>query len=134
MQSINSLMSLGWYLDTSMFKDFIERNIRIGFDNAEVDDGHTLLHVTGTSKSGVRMFAPVISNGKRFAFELTHYINMLRFIQYSNKTTYYYSDLTKAEVFRALRKAYPQRGTAEILNWWEAFCFLLSTRHRKDNM
>ena len=45
MQSINSLMNLGWYLDTSLFKDFIERNIRIGFDNAEVDDGHTLLHI-----------------------------------------------------------------------------------------
>lgn len=60
-------MSLGWYLDTSLFKDYIERNIRIGFDNAEVDDGHTLLHVKGRSKSGLRMFAPVISKGKRFS-------------------------------------------------------------------
>ena len=110
-------MSLGWYLDTLLFRDFIERNIRIGFDNAEEDNGQTLLHVTGTSKSGVRMFAPVISNGKRFAFELTRYVNLLRSMQYSNKTPYYYSDLTKAEVFRALRKAYPQRSTVEILNW-----------------
>jgi len=125
-QSIDTLMSLGWYLDTSLFMDFVDRNIRIGFDTAEVHDGQTLLHIKGKSKAGSRMFAPVIANGKRFAFELTKNVNLLRYIQLSNKIPYYYSELTKAEVVRALRKTYPQREISEILDWWAAFCFLLS--------
>jgi predicted nucleic acid-binding protein len=126
-------MRLGWYLDTSLFKDFVERNVRIGFDTAEVHDGRTLLHVKGKSKSGIRTFAPVISNGKRFAFELTHNVNLLRNIRYSNGLQYYYSDLTKAEVFRALRKTYPERETSEIVNWWESFCFLLGNYQKVES-
>ena len=133
-QQIKELMSLGWYLDTSLFKDFIERNIRIGFDNAELDDGHTLLRIKGSSKKSVlRSFAPVISKGKRFDFELTRNVDLLRKIQYSNKTRFYYSDLTKAEVFRALRKTYPQRETVEILEWWGAFRFLLSDYQKAES-
>lgn len=119
-------MRLGWYLDTSLFMDFVDRNIRVGFDNAEVHDDHTVLHITGLSKAGTRMFVPAISNGKRFAFELTKNVNLLRNIQYSNKIPYFYSELTKAEVFRALRKTYPHKEISEILDWWKSFCFLLS--------
>jgi len=132
-QSIKTLMNLGWYLDTSLFMDFIDRNIRIGFDTAEAHDSHTLLHVTGSSKASIRTFVPVISNGKRFDFELTKNISLLRFIQYSNKISYFYSELTKAEVVRALRKTYPQKQISEIPDWWQAFCFLLSD-YRKIEM
>jgi predicted nucleic acid-binding protein len=125
-QSIKSLMNMGWYLDTSIFMDFIDTNIRVGFDTAEVFYGHTLLHVSGTSKSAIRSFAPVLANGRRFTFELTKNMDLLRFIQYSNKILYFYSELTKAEIFRSLRKTYPQRDISEILDWWKAFCFLLS--------
>jgi hypothetical protein len=113
--------------------DFVDRNIRVGFDTAEVDDGHTLLHITGSSKTGVRTFAPIISNGKRFAFELTKNVNLLRCIQYSNKIPYFYSELTKAEVFRALRKTYPHREISEIMGWWQSFCFLLSNYQRVES-
>lgn len=126
-QSIKTLTSLGWYLDTSLFMDFVNTNIRVGFDTAETHDGHTLLHVTGSSNSGVRTFLPIIANGKRFQFELTKNVNLLRFIQYSNKISYFYSEITRAEIIRALRKTYPQREKSEILDWWQAFCFLLST-------
>jgi len=43
----------------------------------------------------------------------------------SNGTRYYYSELTKAEVFRSLRRAQPERQTHEIQEWWAAFAFLL---------
>ena len=50
--SIETLVEMGWYLDTSLFKDFIQKNIRRGFDNAEKHDGKTVLHVraSGTRK------------------------------------------------------------------------------------
>ncbi len=57
-KSTNTLMHLGWYLDTSLFRDFIDKNIRIGFDAAEVHDGHTLLHIKGLSKTGSRIVRP----------------------------------------------------------------------------
>lgn len=131
-QSVDELLNLGWYLDTSLFMDFIDRNVRIGFDNAEIYDGHTLLQAKGAPKKETRMFAPVLSNDKRFDFELTQNINLLRFIQLSNNTRYYYSDLTRAEIFRALRKAHPDREKSEISEWWNAFCFLLSGYPRSN--
>ena len=124
-QPTRILTQMGWYLDTSLFMDFIDRNIRTGFDNVEEHDGQTLLHIKGTGKTAVRVFVPVIRGDKRFAFELTKTVNMLRNIQLSNGITYFYSDLVKAEVLRALRKGYPTRESSEILNWWHAFCFIL---------
>lgn len=124
-QSIEKLTHIGWYLDTCLFKDFIERNIRVGFDTAETHDGQTILHVSEVGKRHRRIFVPVIAQGKRFAFELTMAVDELRTIQFSNGTSYYYSELTKAEVFRALRKAHPKRAKSEILSWWEAFAFLM---------
>jgi hypothetical protein len=112
---------------------FIERNIRVGFDTAETHDGQTILHVKGVGKRRTRIFVPVISQGKRFAFELTRTVNELRIIQLSNGIPYYYSELTKAEVLRALRKAHPERDKPEIPDWWGAFAFLLGD-YRKVNL
>lgn len=123
-ESIEKLLKMGWYLDTSLFMDFIDRNIRVGFDTAEDDDGHTILHIKASNKR-TQMFVPVISNGIRYAFELTKNLNQLRNIQLSNGIKYYYSELTKAEVVRALRKAHTSRDSIEIMNWWGSFCFIL---------
>jgi hypothetical protein len=126
-RTVQMLITLGWYLDTSLFLSFIQQNIRIGFDTGEDHDGHTILQVKGSpkSKSGVRTFVPVIAGGKRFAFQLTKNIEQLRNIQVSNNILFYYSELTKAEVIRHLRRVYLQRAKSEILDWWHAFCFVL---------
>jgi predicted nucleic acid-binding protein len=118
------LINMGWFLDTSLFMDFIQTNVRVGFDKAEDLDGKTILHIqaSGTKR---QVWVPVIMGGKRFAFELTKNIDLLQLIHYSHKTNYYYSELTKAEVLRALRRAHPERDRQQILRWWEAFRFLL---------
>ena len=130
-QSIETLMNMGWYLDTSLFKDFIERNIRKGFDTAEEHDGRTILRIKGLSKK-VQIFVPVIIGSNRVTFELTRNMDHLRNIYLSNKTHFHYSELTKAEVLRALRRSHPQRNSSEILDWWHAFCFLLFDYERVE--
>jgi len=115
---------MGWYLDTSLFMHFVQQNVRKGFDTARVQDGKTILKVEGI-KAGRHTFVPVKSNGMIFAFELTDTINWLRCIQMSLGTRYYYSELTKAEVFRALRKTHMERTENEIVAWWKAFTWLL---------
>ena len=129
--SIDTLMNIGWYLGTSLFMDFIERNIRRGFDSAEEHDGHTILLVKCSSQR-VQAFVPVIAGSKRFAFELTRNVDQLRNIQLSHRTQFYYSEMTKAECLRALRKAHVQRQNADILDWWQAFCFLLRDYRRVE--
>ena len=130
--SVETLTHIGWYLDTCLFMEFIKRNIRVGFDTAETHDGQTILHVSGVGKRRRRIFVPAIARGRRFAFELTWTADQLRMIQFSNGTPYYYSELTKAEVLRALRRAHPEREKPEILGWWEAFVFLLGDYRRVE--
>jgi len=125
LDSTSTLMGMPWYLDTSLFKDFIERNIRKGFDTAEQHDGSTIIHVTGIPSGKPLILVPVIAGSRRFQFELTSNLDSLRNIHFSNKTQYRYSELTKAEVLRSLRKTHSSRSSGEILAWWEAFCFLL---------
>ena len=112
--------------------DFIDRNVRVGFDTAEEHDGHTILHVKGKSKTGIRTFVPVLVGGKRYQFELTKTMNLLRNISYSNKIEYYYSGLTKAEVYRALRKTHFHRASSDIIEWWKSLRFLLNDYRKVD--
>lgn len=121
----DGLLQMGWYLDTSLLMDFIDRNVRVGFDTAEPYDGKSIIHLKGVPKSGRVMVVPILSGEKRFQFELTSSINDLRMLHYTSNTLYYYSELTKAEVFRSLRKAHTQRSESEISNWWDALTFLM---------
>lgn len=125
----STITSLGWYLDTSTFHDFVDRNIRIGFDNAEHHDGSTILHITG-NKSGV--YVPVIRQGKRYAFLLTQTVNHLRILQMAYNLNFYYSELTRAEVYRSLRKAHGERSKTEITDWWGAFQFLMNNYQKTE--
>ena len=131
-QSTEALLQMGWYLDTSLFQDFVNRNIRTAFDTAEEYDGHTLLRITGLNKVGMRSFMPALGGGKRYQFELTKTINYLQLTQYLFGTTFFYSELTKAEVIRALRAAHSGREKAEILSWWDAFRYIISNYQKVD--
>ena len=123
-QEIENIVKMGWYIDTSLFMDFIDRNIRTGFSNSEPYDGKTIMSVT--CSAGIHKFVPAIANGIRFAFELTTNIDKLRCIHFTHKTRFYYSELTKAEVLRSLRKSHSKRNQKEIISWWKALCYLMA--------
>ncbi len=119
------LKELDWYIDTSVFLDFIRTNIRVGFSESEPDDGKTIIHVK-LSATKNKQWAPLFSdNGIRYAFELTSNIDRLRKIGLFYNKKYYYSELIKAEVFRNLRKFHSDKDKKEISNWWNAFCSLM---------
>ena len=120
----DSLVNMVWYLDTCLFMDFIDRNVRTAFDNATASDGRTVLRMEGL-KAGSHTFVPAVSGGLRFAFELTKTLSWLRAVQTSLGVSYRYSGLTKAEILRSLRKTHSGRSTEEILAWWQAFTWLL---------
>lgn len=123
---------MGWYIDTSLFMDFIDRNIRTGFDSSETYDGKTIMSVT--LSAGVHKFVPAINtDGMRFAFELTANIDKLRCIHFTHKIHFYYSELTKAEVLRALRKSHSNRDQKEIISWWNALCYLMIDYNKVEN-
>ena len=67
----------------------------------------------------------VSSNGMRYAFELTSNLSKLQEIGIVHNKTYYYSELIKAEIFRNLRKSHSGAEKIEIVEWWNAFCFLM---------
>jgi hypothetical protein len=129
-EDLTRLLGLGWYLDTSLFMDFIDRNVKTAFDTAEEHDGRTLLHLGPGTKAG--FYTPLVVNGRRFQFALTHNVTHLQFIQVQYKTRYFYSELTKAEIFRALRKSHSERPTTEIQDWWAAFCALMRDYSRAE--
>ena len=74
-QEIENILASGWHLDTSLFMDFIDRNIRTAFSNSEPNDGRTTMRVT--CSAGIHKSVPAITNGKRFALELTANIDKL---------------------------------------------------------
>ncbi|MBL7186593.1 MAG: hypothetical protein ISS70_09725 [Phycisphaerae bacterium] len=131
-QEIRNILAMGWYLDTSLFMDFIDRNIRTGFSSPEPYDGKTIMSVTVSA--GIHKFVPAITaNGMRFAFELTTNIDKLRCIHFTHKIRFYYSELTKAEVLRALRRSHSNRDQREIVSWWKALCYLLEDYNRVES-
>ena len=122
-QEIENIVKMGWYIDTSLLMDFIDRNIRKGFSDSEPYDGKTIKNVT--CGAGVHKFVPAIADGMRFTFELTTNIDYLRNIHFTHKTSFYYSELTKEEVLRSLRKSHAKSDQEEIISWWKALCFLM---------
>jgi hypothetical protein len=121
----DDLVKMGWYLDPSLFLPFIDANVRRALDAAEPDDGKTVLSIRGLSNTKRQSFVPALVGGRRVAFELTSNVDHLRNVHLSNQTIFYYSELTKAEVFRSIRRAHAQRASSEVAAWWEAFRFVM---------
>ena len=122
---IEDLLKKGWYLDTSLFQDFIQKNIRVGFDNAIDCNGKTIVHIN-CSSSKRQVWVPMIINGKNVSFELTNQMEMLQNFQLSHDLNFYYSDITKAEVIRNLRKGFDNKKKSEITDWWNVFSKILN--------
>ena len=110
---IEDLLKKGWYLDTSLFQDFIQKNIRVGFDNAIDCNGKTIVHIN-CSSSKRQVWVPMIINGKNVSFELTNQMEMLQNFQLSHDLNFYYSDITKAEVIRNLRKGFDNKKKSDL--------------------
>lgn len=71
----------------------------------------------------------MIINGKNVSFELTGIIEKLQMFQISNNLNFYYSQISKAEVFRSLRKGFDNRSNSEINQWWNVFSSILKSYH-----
>lgn len=121
--SAEDLLGREWYLDTSLFHDFLDRKVPLAYRGARPHDGKTIAQLAPGSHSQV--FAPVLIGGMRLQVELTQNIHWLRMIAWVTGVKFIYSELVRAEAIRRLRRSHPGATAADLRDWWELFAWLL---------
>lgn len=96
--SLDELLSREWYLDTSLFMDFLDSRAPVAFKEGQPHDGGTIAQLAPGS---VGIYSPVLVRGLRLQVRMTQSLHWLHMIAWVVKTRFVYSELVKARQFGA---------------------------------
>jgi hypothetical protein len=121
--SADALLEREWYLDTSLFQDFLDRPAPVAFREAEPHDGSTIARIA--PGSGPVIISPVKVRGMRLQVQMTRNLHCLHMIAVATQVRFLYSELVKAEAVRRLRRSHPKASLEDLEDWWGLFSFFL---------
>ena len=121
--SLDELLKREWYLDTSLFADFLDSRAPVAFREAQPHNGSTIMQLSPGSRPGV--YSPVLVRGLRLQVRMTKNLHWLHMIACVAKIRFVYSELVRAEAIRRLRRSHAEASRGELLDWWGLFSFFL---------